>query len=53
MAVRLSALRASRPLFSFYYSYCGETESIGTAATIGLLYHPQMIGDGDCEQIGE
>jgi hypothetical protein len=23
-----------------------------TAATTGLLYHPRMIGDGDCEEIG-
>jgi hypothetical protein len=25
---------------------------IGTAATIGLLYQPQMIDDGDCGAIG-
>jgi hypothetical protein len=25
---------------------------LGTAATIGLLYQPQMIGDGDCGEIG-
>jgi poly-D-alanine transfer protein DltD len=25
----------------------GETESLGTAATTGLLYQPQMIVDGD------
>jgi hypothetical protein len=25
---------------------------LGTAATIGLLYQPQMIDDGDCEAIG-
>jgi hypothetical protein len=31
---------------------CGETESLGTAATTGLLYQPQMIGDGDCGEIG-
>jgi hypothetical protein len=24
----------------------------GTAATTGLLYQPQMIGDGDCGEIG-
>jgi hypothetical protein len=26
----------------------GEIESLGTAATTGLLYQPQMIGDGEC-----
>jgi hypothetical protein len=25
---------------------------LGTAATTGLLYQPQMIDDGDCGQIG-
>jgi hypothetical protein len=25
---------------------------LGTAATTGLLYQPQMIDDGDCEAIG-
>jgi hypothetical protein len=25
---------------------------LGTAATIGLLYHPQMIDDDDCGAIG-
>jgi hypothetical protein len=25
---------------------------LGTAATIGLLYQPQMIDDGDCGAIG-
>jgi hypothetical protein len=29
-----------------YYSYWGKTESLGTAVTTGLLYQPQMIGDG-------
>jgi hypothetical protein len=24
----------------------------GTAATVGLLYQPQMIDDGDCGAIG-
>jgi hypothetical protein len=26
---------------------------LGTAATIGLLYQPQMIDNGDCGAIGE
>jgi hypothetical protein len=35
----------------YYYYYWGGT--FGTAATTGLLYQPQMIGDGDCgEKIG-
>jgi hypothetical protein len=25
---------------------------LGTAATTGLLYQPQMIDDGDCGEIG-
>jgi hypothetical protein len=29
-----------------------QTETLGTAATIGLLYQPLMIGDGDCGEIG-
>jgi hypothetical protein len=27
-------------------------ETLGTAATTGLLYQPQVIGDGDCGEIG-
>jgi hypothetical protein len=30
-----------------------ETESLGTAATTGLLYQPRMIGDGDCGELLE
>jgi hypothetical protein len=26
--------------------------SLGTVATTGLLYQPQMKGDGDCGEIG-
>jgi hypothetical protein len=26
--------------------------AFGTASTTGLLYEPQKIGDGDCEEIG-
>jgi hypothetical protein len=29
----------------------GETNLLGTAATTGLLYQPQMIDDGDCGAI--
>jgi hypothetical protein len=32
------------------FNLCGGT--LGTAATTGLLYQPQMIGDGDCGEIG-
>jgi hypothetical protein len=39
-------------LVKYYYYYWGETESLGAAATIGLLYQPQIIGDGDCGEIG-
>jgi hypothetical protein len=37
-------------LFFFFFNLCGGTS--GTAATTGLLYHPRMIGDGDCGEIG-
>jgi hypothetical protein len=30
----------------------GGTKSLGTAATSGLLYKPQMIDKGDCGAIG-
>jgi hypothetical protein len=30
----------------------GGTKSLGTATTSGLLYKPQMIGEGDCGAIG-
>jgi hypothetical protein len=34
----------------FFLNLCGGT--LGTAATTGLLYRPQMIGDVDCGEIG-
>jgi hypothetical protein len=34
-----------------YYQW-GGTKSLGTAATAGLLYKPQMIDEGDCGAIG-
>jgi hypothetical protein len=42
------------PLYIFFYFYywCGGTKSLGTAATSGLLYKPQMIDEGDCGAIG-
>jgi hypothetical protein len=36
-------------LLYFIFNLCGET--LGTAATTGILYQPQMIGDGDCGEI--
>jgi hypothetical protein len=36
----------------FFYSLWGETEYLGTAVTTGLLYQPQMTGDGDRGEIG-
>jgi hypothetical protein len=35
---------------NFFFNLCGET--LGTAATTDLLYQPQMIGGGDCGEIG-
>jgi hypothetical protein len=40
-------------VISFFIIVCGVRLSpLGTAATIGLLYQPQMIDDGDCGEIG-
>jgi hypothetical protein len=36
----------------FSTSPWGETESLGTAATTGLLCQPHTIGDCDCGEIG-
>jgi hypothetical protein len=39
--------------FFFFYILSGVRLSpLGTAATTGLLYQPQMIDDGDCGAIG-
>jgi hypothetical protein len=39
-------------IFLFFYYCWGGTKSLGTAATSGLLYKPQMIAEGDCGAIG-
>jgi hypothetical protein len=36
----------------FFFILWGGTKSLGTVATSGLLYKPQMIDDGDCGAIG-
>jgi hypothetical protein len=36
-------------LLIYFFNLCGET--LGTAATTGLLYQPRMIGEGDCGEI--
>jgi hypothetical protein len=36
----------------FFYYWWGGTKSLGTAATSGLLYKPQMIDEDDCGVIG-
>jgi hypothetical protein len=41
----------SSTLFFYYYWWDG-TKSLGTAATSGLLYKPQMIDEGDYGAIG-
>jgi hypothetical protein len=51
-AVLLQVLLIHYYYYYYYYYWWGETESLGTAATTGLLYQPQMTGDGDCEEIG-
>jgi hypothetical protein len=35
--------------YFFFYLWGG---TFGTAATTGLLYHPRILGDGDCGKIG-
>jgi hypothetical protein len=35
----------------YYYCWWGGTKSLGTAATTGLLYKPQMIDEDDCGAI--
>jgi hypothetical protein len=39
-------------VYSFFLILWGGTESVGTGATIGLLYKPQMIDEDDCGVIG-
>jgi hypothetical protein len=39
-------------IFLYYYYWWGGTKSLGTAATTGLLYKPQMIDEDDCGAIG-
>jgi hypothetical protein len=34
-------------IFYYFYYWWGGTKSIGTAATSGLLYKPQMIDEDD------
>jgi hypothetical protein len=40
-------------VFYYYYYWWGGTKSLGTAATSGLLYKPQMVVEGDCGTIGQ
>jgi hypothetical protein len=42
---------AIAPAVHFFILWDG-TKSLGTAATFGLLYKPQMIDEGDCGAIG-
>jgi hypothetical protein len=37
-------------IYIFFFNLSGGT--LGIAATIGLLYQPRKIGDGDCGEIG-
>jgi hypothetical protein len=43
-------LQGNSPLQPPFLDLCGET--LGTTATIDLLYQPRMTGDGDCGEIG-
>jgi hypothetical protein len=40
------------PVFFIPFFSWGGTKSLGTAATSGLLYKPQMVDEGDCGAIG-
>jgi hypothetical protein len=46
-----AANKETRVLVFFFVSGV-RLSPLGTAATTGLLYQPQMIGDGDCGEIG-
>jgi hypothetical protein len=40
-------------MFIFYFIFSGVgLGPLGTAATSGLLYKPQMIDEGDCGAVG-
>jgi hypothetical protein len=39
-------------LFLFFCYWWGGTKSLGTVATSGLFYKPQMIDEDDCGAIG-
>jgi hypothetical protein len=39
-------------VFYYYHSSGVRISPLGTATTIGLLYHPGMINNGDCGAIG-
>jgi hypothetical protein len=40
-------------LFTYFFLSGMRLSPLGTAATSGLLYQPQMIDEGDCGAIGE
>jgi hypothetical protein len=40
-----------KPHINFFFNLFGGT--LGTATTTGLLYQPQMIGEGDCVEISK
>jgi hypothetical protein len=47
----LTVRYAFRTVHIFFVS-SARLSPLGTAATTGLLYQPQMIDDGDCGEIG-
>jgi hypothetical protein len=44
--------RRGSPIFFYYWWGGTNCKSLGTAATSGLLYKPQMIDEDDCGGIG-
>jgi hypothetical protein len=52
MGSLLGKKKFGKRYYFFYYYWWGGTKSLGTAATSGLLYKPQMIDEGDCGAIG-
>jgi hypothetical protein len=47
----INTVRIKRHYSQFFY-WWGGTKSLGTAATSGLLYIPQMIDEDDCGATG-
>jgi hypothetical protein len=45
----MDTVEKRKKLLALFFNLCGGT--LGTAATTGLLYQAQIIGEGDCGEI--